>query len=50
MKLSYLLGVLFFTSLVSCSSQKGKDGWRLVWEDEFEGTAFDTATWSKIPR
>lgn len=41
---------LFLGGLISCVSSGDSSRWELVWEDDFNGTSFDTATWSKIPR
>ena len=41
---------LFLGGLISCVSSGDSSRWVLVWEDDFNGTSFDTATWSKIPR
>ena len=41
---------LFLGGLISCVSSGDSSQWELVWEDDFNGTSFDTATWSKIPR
>lgn len=40
-------------SLALCGAvlaQAGEPSYRLVWEESFEGTAFDERSWSKIPR
>lgn len=41
--------LLLFTVFVmlSCSH---KPGWKLVWEENFDGTELDTTVWSRIPR
>ncbi|WP_462337414.1 glycoside hydrolase family 16 protein [Phocaeicola barnesiae] len=39
-----------FGGMMSCTSQQHSSGWKLVWEDSFEGETFDTLTWSKVPR
>ncbi len=31
-------------------AQNSSKRWKLVWEDDFNGTSFDTEVWSKIPR
>lgn len=41
-----LLGVWLTSLPASAQSHR----YRLVWEDDFNGTAVDTASWSKIPR
>ncbi len=38
---------LFLGGLISCVSSGDSSRWELVWEDDFNGTSFDTATWSK---
>lgn len=37
-------------TLPACTEKQPEPKWTLVWEDEFEGTTFDEAVWSKIPR
>lgn len=39
--------ILISTSF--CSTPK-KDGWQLVWEENFDGSTLDTSRWSRIPR
>lgn len=36
------------TSGVACAS--GKEEWKLVWEDQFDGKEPDSAVWTRIPR
>lgn len=36
-------------SLAGCAPEPASK-WQLVWEDDFDGAAVDTASWSKIPR
>ncbi|GEM_PF-4610740 len=61
----YLLGLISIAFLGGCTvTQKMKDKpyvhiqkedraqkkWKLVWEDNFEGTAIDSTKWSRIPK
>ena len=39
---------LFILSLLSCGG--GRSPWKLVWMDDFEGAALDTASWTRVPR
>lgn len=41
---------LLATILVAVSATAGESRYRLVWEDDFNGTEIDTACWAKIPR
>ena len=52
MKAKNLFGVIIaLVIVVSCNNvQKSKNGWRLVWEESFNGNVIDTTVWSKIPR
>lgn len=40
--------MLLLTFLISCNQSPG--GWKLVWEDNFDGSTFDETVWTKIPR
>ena len=42
-----LLPVVLAVTAVSCSSG---DGWKLVWEENFESGVIDTTVWSKTER
>lgn len=42
--------ILFMTIISVTRATGGEPQYRLVWEDDFNGTAIDTACWSKIPR
>ena len=44
----WMWSALFLGGLISCVSSGDSSRWELVWEDDFNGTSFDTATWSKI--
>ncbi|MBD8346469.1 glycoside hydrolase family 16 protein [Dysgonomonas sp. HGC4] len=44
---SVLACILFSTTY--CTAPK-KEGWQLVWEENFDGTTLDTSRWSRIPR
>lgn len=44
-----VLLILLVISL-SCTSTPEKDKWKLVWEENFDGSHLDTTRWSKIPR
>lgn len=46
----WVMVVLGWGGMISCLSPQKTSDWKLVWEDDFEGSAFDTLTWSKIPR
>lgn len=48
---SMILFVCFWVALMPSCSEKGTTKeWTLVWEDNFDGPAFDESVWSKIPR
>ena len=46
----WVMVVLGWGGMISCLSPQKTSDWKLVWEDDFEGSGFDTLTWSKIPR
>ena len=35
---------------VSCAGGQDKGSWQLVWMDDFDGPALDTAAWTRVPR
>lgn len=44
----YIHFIIFFSVFVSCSSDKfipEKNGYKLTWEDNFDGTSLDTSKW-----
>lgn len=45
--MKYLLWLLGFFMLISCNKESG---WKLVWEENFDGIELDTSVWSRIPR
>jgi beta-glucanase (GH16 family) len=58
-KLAGLIAILLLTVTSACKKDKPDSnepeallgqGWRLTWEENFDGTALDTTRWSKIPR
>lgn len=51
MKLKYIV-TLFFITLMSLSAagQKAPKGWRMIWNDEFNGKSIDLEKWTVIPR
>jgi hypothetical protein len=45
--------LVMISGLVSCNSQRSKEikaEWKLVWEEDFDGSDIDYTVWSKIPR
>ncbi|MDE7150789.1 MAG: glycoside hydrolase family 16 protein, partial [Candidatus Amulumruptor sp.] len=49
---SIALGALLAATASSCHKVADTDSgeWQLVWEENFDSTAIDTATWTRIPR
>ena len=39
-----------FLLIVLWGSCSRSSGWKLVWEENFDGSSLDTAVWSRIPR
>ena len=50
-KYSLLALIIVVILSIAAGCQRGKAGWNLVWEENFDQLAhFDERTWSKIPR
>ncbi len=47
MKRLILVFLLLCVMLTSCTG--GRDGWRLVWTEDFDGPAIDTTVWTRVP-
>lgn len=45
-----IMFVAAFSSTIFMSVAKGREEWKLVWEEEFEGLLLDSTVWSRIPR
>ena len=46
----FIMVFITLSILYGCTEKQSSNEWKLVWQDEFEGTSFDESTWSKIPR
>ena len=42
--------LLTLLALMAACTHRSEPGWKLVWEEEFDGESLDPAIWSRIPR
>lgn len=50
MKILRFLSMAVIILAVSCTSRVSSNSWKLVWEDNFDGTDLDSTVWQRIPR
>ena len=47
---AFLIILVCLLSTPDANAWKGKDGYRMVWKENFRGKSIDDSRWSKIPR